>query len=155
MSALKSIVEAAARARKIVLDHFVYRARFVNLLAGANGQVTIPIQADSDFLWVATSFVVFTAANTIDPAPDMEFSVIDTGSGRQLQDAPMHVLNATGNGQWPFILPEPKIFSGNGSIQVSVTDLSAVAKARVEFSLLGSKIFYVGGYNRNEVLIGH
>ena len=154
MSAIRNIVEAAARARKIRLDQFVYRVRFTTFLANATNTQTIAIQSDSDFLWVATSLIVMTAVNTPDITPDMEMSVIDSGSGRQLQDAPVHVLNITGNGQWPFVLPEPKVFVGNGSIQVTVTDLSAVAKARVEFSFLGSKIFYTAGYDRSSMLAG-
>jgi len=154
MSALRSIIEAAARARKIKLDHFIYRVRFTTVVASSTVQTTIPIQSDSDFLWIATSGVVFTAANNIDVAPDMEKSVIDTGSGRQLQDAPTHWMNCVGNGQWPFVLPEPKIFVGNGSIQVTLTDLSTVQKARVDISFLGSKIFYVEGFNRNAMLTG-
>ena len=154
MSALKRIVEAAANARKIVLDHFVYMASFPALVGGTTVSVTIPIQSDSDFLWMGTSLTVFTAANVLDAAPDLVFSVIDSGSGRQLQSAPMPVLGNTGTGQWPFTLPEPKLFVGNGSIQVTVTDRSAVNKAQVDFSFLGYKIFYTASYNRANMMAG-
>lgn len=154
MSALREIVNGAARARKILLDHFTYRTQFAPLGASATASVSIPVQSDSDFLWIATTLTVFTAAGVYNPTPDMVISFQDNASGRQLQDAPIHAMNITGNGQWPFILPEPKIFSGNGSVLVTVTNNVAVAQGVVDLALLGSKIFYTANFDRTKLIAG-
>ena len=154
MSALQRRIEAAAAARKVLLDHFNYVAPIGALAGSATGTFTIPIQSDSDFLWVGTTLTVFTAVNVLDPAPDIVWSVVDAGSGRQLQSAPMPVLGSTGTGQWPFMLPAAKIFPGNGSITVTATDRSTVAKVQVDFIFIGYKIFYAAGFNREQLING-
>lgn len=154
MSALKSIVEAAARARKIYLDSFTFNAVFLTLTASGTTPFTIPIQADSDFFWEATNLTCFTSAGVFDPNPDLLIAFTDIGSGRNLQDQPMHVFNVTGNGSWPFILPEPKILIGNGGVTINLTNNTVVAKGRVDIALIGAKIFYTSGYDRSKLLAG-
>lgn len=154
MSVMKSMFEQAARARKVVLDHFTYVATWLNLGAGATVPNTIPISADSDFLWMETSLVTFTAVNVIDPAPDMLVGFTDTGSGRNLQDAAVHVSNITGNGAWPYVLPEPKLLIGNGGITITMTNNTLVAKARIDMALIGVKVFYISGFDRSKVIAG-
>jgi hypothetical protein len=152
MSALQRLVEAAANARKVILDHYNYVAPLGAIGAGGTGTFTIPIQNDSDFLWVGTTLTVFTAVNVLDPAPDIVWGVTDAGSARLLQSANMPALGSTGNGQWPFLLPAAKLFVGNGSITVDATDRSGVAKAQVDFVFIGFKIFYAQGFNREQLL---
>ncbi len=155
MSFIRSVIENAARAGKVVLDHFSYEATWAPLGIGATVQVTVPISADSDFVWMETALVVMTAANVLDPAPDLLISFTDQGSGRNLQDNPVHVMNVTGNGQWPYVLPEPKLLIGSGGLQITLTDLSGVAKARVDLTLIGTKVFYPNAnYTRSSLLSG-
>jgi hypothetical protein len=154
MSFLRNAAEAAARAKKIVLDHFTYTAAFAPLLANATANVVVPISADSDFLWMETCLVAYTAANTPDPTPDMLISFQDTGAGRNLQDNPVHVALITGNGQWPFVLPEPKILVGNGAMQITLVNNTAVQCGRVSIALIGVKMFYLEGYNRSKLIMG-
>ncbi len=154
MSILKSMIDEAARARRVLLDSFTYVANWVNLGALGQVQVNIPISADSDFLWMESSGTVMTAANVLDPAPDMTLQFTDTGSGRNLQDNPVHWLTVVGNGAWPYILPEPKLLIGNGALAITLTDLANVAKARIHLSLIGVKVFYIKGYDRGQLLGG-
>lgn len=148
MAVLRRMIEAAAQAKKVKLDPFTYGVNFPTFLANSTRILPIPIQSDSDFLWVGTTSTVFTAANTLDPAPDMVFSILDAGSGRQLQNINLTFIGNTGTGQLPYVLPEPKIFSGNGVIQVTVVDRSGVQKLNVDLLFLGFKIFYTQGYSR-------
>jgi hypothetical protein len=155
MSFLRNKLEEAARAKKVVLDHFSYTLSWVPLAANATVAQTIPISADSDFLWMETCFTAFTAAGVLNPAPDELISFQDVGAGRLLQDNPLHVTLVSGNGQWPYVLPEPKLLIGNGGLQVTLQNLEAVQQATVRLVLIGVKVFYVTGFNRSQLLIGY
>lgn len=150
---LRQILNDAARSRKIYLDYFVYTATWNTLAAGATTAVTVPVQADSDFVLEEFNLVAFSAAGVLVPTPDYLIQLVDQGSGRALQDNPIHVSNVTGNGPLPYVLREPKFFIGNGSIQITLTNLTAVA-ARVDAALIGEKVFYLEGYKRNQLLGG-
>jgi hypothetical protein len=154
MSVLRNLVEQAARAKKIVVDSFTYTATWLPLAGNAVTPITIPISADSDFLWMETCLTAFTAINVLDPNPDLLMAFTDTGSGRNLQDNPVHINNIIGNGQWPYVLPEPKLLIGAGGLQVTLTNNTAVAKARVDLAIIGIKIFYISSYNRSDMIQG-
>ncbi len=154
MSFLRNAVEQAARAKRVVIDHFTYTAAWTPLGASATTSVTIPISADSDFLWMETSLVDYTAANVLNPNPDLLISFQDAGSGRNLQDNPIHVSLVTGSGQWPFVLPEPKMLVGNGSIQVTLVNNVAQIEGRISLALIGVKVFYLQGYDRSKLIMG-
>jgi hypothetical protein len=154
MSFLRNAVEQAARAKRIILDHFTYTAAWIPLAASATAGQVIPISADSDFLWMETGYTSFTAANVLNPAPDHMISFQDTGAGRNLQDNPIHVSLVTGNGQWPFVLPEPKLLIGNGALQITLVNNVAVQEGRVSLALIGVKIFYLQGYDRSQLVMG-
>lgn len=154
MSFLRNAVEQAARAKRVVIDHFTYTAAWIPLAANGTAQVTIPISADSDFLWMETTLVDYTAANVLNPAPDLLISFQDTGAGRNLQDNPVHVNLVTGNGQWPYVLPEPKLLIGNGALQVTLTNNVNQQEGRVSLALIGTKIFYLAGYDRSQLIMG-
>lgn len=151
---LKQRLYQAALAKKVVLDHFTYVATWAPLPLSATVPVVVPISADSDFVWMELTGVAFRAANNLDPAPDLLLQFADTGSGRLFQDAPIHWSNIIGNGQWPYVLPEPKLLVGSGSIQITMTNNVAVAEGRVDLALIGVKVFYLRGYNRDQLIAG-
>lgn len=155
MDFIRTRIEQAARGNSVIIDHFIYTATFINLGIGATVPLVVNISADSDFLWESTALVVMTAANVLNVAPDMLVSYLDTGSSRNLQDFPIHVMNCCGTAQWPFKLPEGKLLRGNGGLQVTVQNLSGVAQARVDFAFHGIKVFYTGGYNRDSLVSGY
>ncbi len=153
MSMLLGFVEAAARAKKVLLDPFTYQATWNPLGASASTPVTVPISADSDFLWMTNCLTVFSGVGVFAVNPDLLITFQDTGSSRLLQDQPTHVGNITGFGQWPYIWPEPKLLIGNGGLTITLINNTAVALGRVDFSMTGVKIFYKPGYSR-EIMIG-
>jgi hypothetical protein len=138
------------RTRKADTEAFTYSALFNPLVANAQQTVQINIHADSDFLIELTTLSAYSAAGVILPTPDMLLSLFDAGSGRALQDIPMHIANCTGTGQWPYRWPEPKMIKGAGNLSVILQDLGGVG-ARVDVSFHGQKIFYLSGYNRRTV----
>ena len=154
MDFIRTRIEQAARGNKVIIDQFTYTATFINLGVAATTPANVNISADSDFLWEKTVLTVMTVVNVLNVAPDLLVSFIDTGSSRNLQDFPIHVMNCAGSAQLPFILPEAKLLRGNGGLQVTCQNLSGVQQGRVDFAFHGIKIFYTGGYNRDLLISG-
>lgn len=155
-SGIKEVLLQAYRAKRIELDYFVFTGGPPGALAGVIGAqlpVNVQFNADSDFLWEAFNFQSYSAVGTPVPLPDYLIAFADTGSGRNLQDAPIHVVNVSGNGQLPYILPESRLFRATSICTVTVTNNTAIA-AVVSFAMIGRKVFYNRGYNRDEVLAG-
>lgn len=146
-------LDAAQVARRIELDLFFYNAIFNPLGAGATANVGVPITNDSDFILDALNLVSYSAVGILVPNPDYQIAIADTGSGRNLQDQPVHVANITGTGQLSFILPEPKLFKGSATILVTLVNNTAVA-AKVDVTLIGRKIFYLGNFTRDLLIAG-
>jgi len=144
------------RNRRIRDDHFMVTATF---LGGAvppfalGAVVTIPItfQADSDFLVESTVMSAYTAPGVPAVAPDFLMFLFDSGSGRALSDAPVHVGNCTGTALWPFHWKCPRLFKGGGTMAVILSDLGGVQPitGRVDVTFIGRKIFYLAEYQRS------
>lgn len=124
-------------------DFFVYTAEFLPLNAGATAPVNVPIQADSSFELAELAGDVKTA-DTDEVAiadPAILISIVDQGTGRLLMDRPELWANIVGTAQRPFLLPMPKTFAANATIQITATSLLGAGARRVRLSLIGYKIF--------------
>lgn len=125
-------------------DFFVYTVPFGNLAASANAVVSIQIQADSDFLWLKSSYygILHGAA---DPQPDstiipMLLQITDTGSGRQLFSAPTPWEDIAGFKGLPYVLPIPRIFLANSSVQFTLTNMDGASEYdNLFFTMQGAK----------------
>jgi len=136
-----------AMAKRISAEGFIYRVQIQNPgVVGSVTQFNVQIQNDSDFLWVATALVSYNAGAIV-ANPDYLLTVLDTGTGRQLQDGPIHVANCTGTAQWPFKLPEPKLCRGGGTLNFQLTDTSGAADL-VDIALHGYKVYKLAGFTR-------
>lgn len=148
---IRDKIAADERARKVRCEAFIYTAVFTPLPAVAAGiQQQINIQNDSDFLIMATVFTVYAAPGVLTPAPDMTLTLLDSATGRQLQDAPVHVANCTGTAQWPYVWPEPKICKGGGTLTLNLVNNDAAAVGGIaSLAYHGYKVFYLQGLDRN------
>lgn len=148
-------ITEAQRARHIELDLFTYNAIFpiAAFVGAATITIQIPITSDSDFVLDCLNLVSYTAVGVLNPNPDYQIFLVDSGSGRNLMDVPVHVNNYSGTGQLPFYLPEPKLFKGAATIGVTLVNNTAVA-AKVDVSFIGRKIFYIGQFNRDMLMSG-
>lgn len=142
----------AVRAKQIELDPFTYTAIYpIGVFIGAaNIPVNIPIQADSDFVITKSVLVSYTAAGTFLVNPDYTIAFFDSGSGRQLQDNPVHVHNIMGSAERPYIWPEPKLIKGSSTFVVTLLNRTGVAAA-VDCAFLGFKIFYLKNFSRESL----
>lgn len=128
----------------IYRDFFSYVARVTALTAATSQSVNVTIDSDASFTLVKLCMF----ANVDDTAaltPLVRVSMQDTGSGRNLQSAPIPVYSYSGTGQLPFILPIPKLFSANTTIRFTFDNYSAAINyTNVELALQGYKNFPMG-----------
>lgn len=102
-------------------------------LAGATLTVNIQINNDADFLVRYTTFRAYTAAGVLAPDPDYLLSLFDTGSGLNLQDVGVHISNCSGNGQWPYVWPEPYRLPAGTTLACALQNNAPTAAAYLSF----------------------
>jgi hypothetical protein len=143
-------------------DFYIYESEAISLAAGTNATDTIQIEADSNFILQkltqfsvpsADSAAVFpdltddtivfpvglTNMQTVKPAVALQ--LIDTGSGRQLMQNPIPIPSFFGTGEMPFILPNPRLFVRNSTIQVAYTNFDTVNDYDVRLAFIGYKVY--------------
>ena len=75
------------------------------------------------------------------PVPNISILITDTGSGRQLMNAPVSVSNIFGLGREPKVLRTPRWFASMAQIQVAVTNYDAAVNYNLRLSFVGAKFF--------------
>lgn len=141
-----SNIKAQEAAGKVFLDFFVYVAEVIDLAPGASQTDIVNVQADSDFILdkMAVSADIAGAGQTeaTRVIPLATLLINDTGSGRNLQSDPMDINSVAGNGQLPFVLTQPRVFTANSSIQFTFTNFDAAdTYANLRLALIGRKVF--------------
>jgi len=140
-------------------DFYVYDSIALALAAAGNATDTIQIEADSNFVLQKLTFmatvldlaaslstnptVLFTTGLTDSQRilPNVGVQLIDTGSGRQLMQNPIPIPSLFGTGQLPFILPNPRLFMRNSTIQIAYTNFDTVNGYNVRLSFIGYKVY--------------
>lgn len=131
----------------VAKDFFTYSAVFTGLTAGVTQQKNIAISDDSDFIVLKTTFFAddgvgskFTPNTRL--IPNVLILLTDTGSGRQLMDAPQPLYNLFGTAENPFIYPVPKQLKRRTVLQIAATNQeNAAATWRFTLSFIGVKVF--------------
>lgn len=125
-------------------DFYIYAAQCTALAIGASVNTSIQIEADSEFILQKLSFqCVNGATNAAVAAPNLTVQITDTGSGRQLMQTPIPVVSFFGTGQLPFILPNPKLFMRNSTIQIAFTstEIGGGITQTCRLAFIGYKIY--------------
>lgn len=148
---LISLLTAKHAAAKIVKWPYSVNAQF--FVAGANNglanaataTVNVNIDASAPFIIVSQSFYANTANATLTVAtqviPNVIVLLTDTGSNRQLMDVAVPIWNIFGNGQFPFVLPEPKLMQANSQLQVTVTNREAAIAFNLYLTFSGYRLY--------------
>lgn len=149
MDILQELIQEGVKQQKITLDPFIYTAEWNTLGASATTAVNVSVNADSDFVFDRISLGSYTAAGTRLATPDYTLQIYDTGSGRNLQDASVHVLNITSfaQGGYPYPMGVSKLVKAASVLTLTLVNRTATA-SRVDVALIGFKIFYWGGFHR-------
>lgn len=132
----------------ILTDFYIYSVDF-NSLAGSTTQTgNINIQADSDFKVNKLSFfadlnnTAQTSSTRVIPLVTVQ--ITDSSSGRNLMDRAVMVSEIFGDGQLPFILPQPKIFPARSNVSIVVQNTTPGTTYNLRLAFIGSKIFRTG-----------
>ena len=121
-------------------DFYTYVATATALAAAGNTTTSIQIEADSDFWLQKLSFYAINSASSAAVAsPNVRVLLTDTGSSRNLSNSPLPVASFAGTGALPFILPNPRLFRRNSSIQVAFTSFEASIGITLNLLLIGVK----------------
>lgn len=132
-------------------EEFTYSALWTGATAlGANGTVSIDTQinGDSDFILTELELVSFTAADTIEVNQDFTLLLVAAGSGRQMMDKPIHVLNMCGSyadNRVPSKMTFGRLMAAKNTLTATLTNRSAVAQVFTQLAYRGFKVFYTGG----------
>mgnify|MGYP006955650321 CR=1 FL=1 len=149
------IMATEAMINKLTYNQFfTYNALFASstaLGATSSAEVPIPINGDSDFIVQEINLTSWTAADTPEIDPDYTIMLTIAGSGRQLMDREMTVQNMCGsmlvNKAGLRRLPFPVLIQANNTLNVRLTNRSAVAANRVDVTFVGFKVYYIGDPN--------
>lgn len=126
-------------------DFYIYTAESLALAAAGNSNTIINIESDSNFLLQKFSYQADIAAAAFTantrPIPNVTIQLIDSGSGRQLMQNPVPVSSFMGDGQLPFILPNPRLFLANSTIQIAFANFDTAVTYNIRLSFIGYKIY--------------
>jgi len=115
------------------------------LAAGATLTVNINIQADADFLILNQTYDVNsnnsakTASNV--NIPNIGILMTDTGSGYQMMDAAVPVAEIFGNGQFPYVLPNPKLLPAKATLQIIANNFEQAQAYNLRLAFNGVKLY--------------
>lgn len=137
-------LHALFREQGIVRFPFTYSMLVPTLAAAAVSTQTIAIDAAAPFLIVNQTFFTDATAQLqgTQILPLVSLLLTDTSSNRQMSDQAVAIPCMFGNGQFPYILPEPKLMPANSILQGVFTNFSAgttYTNLRVYFS--GFKLY--------------
>ena len=139
---------SVAQARKqFTLDPFTFVISFLPLTASNTSTGQFITQADSGFAIVKTAFTIASdvsvfVANISDTpkyAPQL-ITLSDSGSGRDLSNAPVPINTYFGTGERPFVWCRPKVLDPNSTFTARIQNLVATA-FNIRLSFHGFKIF--------------
>lgn len=139
---------SSARARSsYTLDPFVFVINYQPLAASNTATDQFITQADSGFAIVKTAFTISSDVNVfvanISDTPKFAPQVVtlsDSGSGRDLSNAPVAINNYFGTAERPFIWSRPKVLDPNSTFTARIQNLVATA-FNIRLAFHGFKIF--------------
>lgn len=125
---------------------FVYNVVFSSISAGAVVTQSTNIQNDSYFVCVEQNADIWDAAtgnttNTQPNAAPMLVRIIDTSSGKFINDVATPIGNWFGNGIRPFVwLARAQVYRPGGQISVELTNNMGAAQT-VRLTFVGFKVY--------------
>lgn len=130
-------------------DYFWYATSPAGISSvAANAQSQIQFDADSQFLWIATSYqaniggaLVEESTNVI---PLVNLQMQDGGSGKYLSNAPLPLGAIAGDGKRPYRLIGPRVWQPNSTLNINwsaVSNLVAGSTYSITLVLHGLKLY--------------
>lgn len=132
---------------KVIRKPWTYTSNFAALAAAGAAPQTqnINIDASAPFVILSQTYLadIALAAQTSGTFvyPLVTALLVDTGSNEQLMDIAVPVTSIFGNGQFPFVLPEPKIMAANSTLQITCNNFSAATVYNLRLSFHGYRLY--------------
>lgn len=124
---------------------YVYEAQALALAPAGVATDQIAIEADSNFVWIKSSFQADIAGAALTDStriiPNVDVQMIDTGSGRQILNGPIPIASLFGTGELPFVLPIPQILKANSTLRIDFTSREAANTLNIRLAFIGYKDF--------------
>ncbi len=147
MKNIKSSVETDANGRRFIKDHFIYSVVANGLAAGASISSLINIEANSDFVWLKSSYRSDSGATQTESTrqiPVVNVAITDSGSGVNLQNIPTPISSLAGHEGLPLNISVPRTFNANSTITLTFSNAESVGAAKnITFSMIGYRKFYI------------
>lgn len=143
---LNDALQSLENEASIVRFPYTYNAVFAAIAPAGTATVNIAIDAAAPFLIVNQTFEANVTAGAAQLSgtfcyPNISVTLTDTGSNRQMMDVATPVVSIFGNGQFPYILPEPKLMAANSVLQVTAVSFEAANSPVLRLSFNGYKLY--------------
>lgn len=127
-------------------DYYWYGANPGALAPLATGNTAIQIDAGTDFYWIATTIQADIAEGALEESTDIiplvTLLINDTGTSRNLMNAPIPLGSLCGDGKRPYRLVRPRLFRANSIINLTFTSYVATG------TTYGNLYLTLHGYRR-------
>ena len=162
-SPIEALTKRATFAGSIFVSFFTYDIAYLTgtgtaLAASGTTAAQLQINADSDFVCQSINYIAWEGADNKEDDPDHTLMLTVAGSGRQLFNQAVSVLNICGNysdDQVPATLPMPFLLSANTTLTATIVNRSTTAVNRSDLTFQGYKIFYNEATTRGSVFPGY
>lgn len=136
-------------AQQIYQEIFNYQAIALTLLGNGRQTINIDFEADSQFVWQKTTLVAFDSAGanlTVNTqiVPNVDVFIRNTGSGKNLMQAPVNIAQLAGDSRLPYLLPKAYQISPKSTLQFEFTNNNAIDYSKLGVVLHGVKIYSAG-----------
>lgn len=128
-------------------DWFSYPVRFTAIAQTSTTTQTIQIDAGSDFYLTAlTQFSTINGSTAVLTAssfamPQVTVVIQDSGSNRNLMNAPVPLALIAGDGNHPHRLIHPRLFYRNSAIQITMVSIDPTTYSNIWLNLEGFRIY--------------
>src|SRR5574340_547581 len=135
---------------KVIRKPWTYSSNFTALAAAgaAPQQQNIAIDSTAPFIILSQTYFadIALAAQTSGTFvyPLVTVLLVDTGNNENMMDIAAPVTSMFGNGQFPFVLPEPKIMAANSTLQITANNFSAATVYNLRLSFHGYRLYANG-----------
>jgi hypothetical protein len=127
-------------------DYYWYVTNPNAIAPAATANASIQIDAGTDFYWIATTIQADLQGGALTEStniiPLVTVLINDTGTSRNLMNAPVPVPNIVGDGKRPYRLVRPRLFRANSIIGFTFTGYQAAGTTYTNL------FFVLHGYRR-------
>lgn len=137
----------ALRGRRYMRIPFTYTYTGASIAAAGQQNGSVVFQNDAHFINLAQAFYFFTAnAPTVSgsPYPNVSILQVDSGSGKQLMSAALPVPMLFGNGQFPFVLPQPYLWAAKSTMTIQLINNDGATAYTPNLAFHGIKLYEIG-----------